>query len=273
MNMLTESTIEDKLTPMLTEPCRSRWRARTSPSSTATSRPCSTSISTSARSTVTALHRPVRLRQVDLPALPQPHERHDRRLPGRRADHDRRRGHLRSVDRRGRAARPGRHGVPEAEPVPEVDLRERRLRPAHPRPGAQSKAELDEIVEISLQKRRPLGRGQGPAARARHRPVRRPAAAPVHRPRHRRLAGSHPDGRALLGARSDRDRQGRGTDRRTAAELHDRHRHAFDAAGGPRLAAHGDVPSRQPRRGGRDREDVHQPDDQRTQDYITGRFG
>ena len=52
--------------------------------------------------------------------------------------------------RRGRAARPRRHGVPEAEPVPEVDLRERRLRPAHPRPGARSKAELDEIVENSL---------------------------------------------------------------------------------------------------------------------------
>jgi phosphate transport system ATP-binding protein len=29
--------------------------------------------------------------------------------------------------------------------------------------------------------RRPLGRGQGPARRAGHRPLRRPAAAPVHR--------------------------------------------------------------------------------------------
>ena len=28
-----------------------------------------------------------------------------------------------------------RHGVPEVEPVPEVDLREHRLRPAHQRPG------------------------------------------------------------------------------------------------------------------------------------------
>ncbi len=32
------------------------------------------------------------------------------------------------------AARARRHGVPEAEPVSEVDLRERRLRAAHPRP-------------------------------------------------------------------------------------------------------------------------------------------
>ena len=51
----------------------------------------------------------------------------------------------------GGAARPRRHGVPEAQSVPEVDLRERRLRPAHPRP-CQRKAELDEIVEASLQR-------------------------------------------------------------------------------------------------------------------------
>ena len=37
--------------------------------------------------------------------------------------------------RRGAAARPRRHGVPEAQSVPEVGLRERRLRPAHSRPG------------------------------------------------------------------------------------------------------------------------------------------
>ena len=40
-----------------------------------------------------------------------------------------------SGHRRGAAAAPGRHGVPEVEPVPEVDLRERRLRPAHQRHG------------------------------------------------------------------------------------------------------------------------------------------
>ena len=51
------------------------------------------------------LHRPVGLRQVDLPALHQPHERHHRRLPRQRQDHDRRRRHLRPGRRRGRAAR------------------------------------------------------------------------------------------------------------------------------------------------------------------------
>ena len=52
-----------------------------------------------------------------------------------RQDHAGRRGHLRQEHRRGGTARPRRHGVPEAQPVPEVDLRERRLRPAHPRAG------------------------------------------------------------------------------------------------------------------------------------------
>ncbi len=55
-------------------------------------------------------------------------------------------------DGRGAAARPGRHGVPEAQPVPQDDLRECRLRPAHPRAGARRKAELDAIVEQSLKR-------------------------------------------------------------------------------------------------------------------------
>ncbi len=80
------------------------------------------------------VHRTVRLRQVDVPALHQPHERHHPDLPGHRQDHDRGSGHLRSCARCRPAPRPRRHGLPEAQSVPEVDLRERRLRPAHPRP-------------------------------------------------------------------------------------------------------------------------------------------
>ncbi len=57
-------------------------------------------------------------------------------LPGHRQDHARQRGHLRPHRRRGRTARAGRHGVPEAEPVPQVDLRQRCLWPAHPWTGA-----------------------------------------------------------------------------------------------------------------------------------------
>ena len=78
---------------------------------------------------------------------------------------------------------------------------------------------------------RPVGRGQGPAERAGHRPVRRPAAAAVHRPDDRRRAGGDPDGRAVLGARPGRDAEDRGADRRAQAALHDRDRHPQHAAG------------------------------------------
>jgi phosphate transport system ATP-binding protein len=52
-------------------------------------------------------------------------------IPGTRvprADRDRRAGRQQPRARRGGAAPAGRDGVPEVEPVPEVDLRERRLR-------------------------------------------------------------------------------------------------------------------------------------------------
>ncbi len=45
--------------------------------------------------------------------------------------------HLRAGHRRRRAPAAGRHGVSEVEPVPEVDLRERRVRPADQRHGAE----------------------------------------------------------------------------------------------------------------------------------------
>src|SRR3546814_4731312 len=54
---------------------------------------------------------------------PQPHERRDRGLPDRGQHPSRRRRHLLAVDRPGAAASAGRHGVPEAEPLSEVDLR------------------------------------------------------------------------------------------------------------------------------------------------------
>ena len=81
--------------------------------------------------------RPVGLRQVDARALHQPHARGDPGRARRGARHcsttqdiydDRRR-------RRLRAPR-DRHGLPEAEPVPDdVDLRQRRRRPAADRPA------------------------------------------------------------------------------------------------------------------------------------------
>ena len=48
--------------------------------------------------------------------------------------------------RPGRGAQADRDGLPEAEPVPEVDLRQRRLRPADPR----AEGRLDERIERAL---------------------------------------------------------------------------------------------------------------------------
>ena len=64
-----------------------------------------------------------------------------------------------------------------------------------------------------------------------HRPLGRPAAAAVHRAHDRRRARGDPHGRAVLGARPDRDAEDRGADRRAQAALHDRDRHAQHAAG------------------------------------------
>jgi phosphate transport system ATP-binding protein len=57
-------------------------------------------------------------------------------------------GHQRQGRGRGPAAPPRRHGVPAPEPVPEVDLRERRLRPAPE--GKMPRSEMDDRVEWAL---------------------------------------------------------------------------------------------------------------------------
>ena len=133
---------------------------------------------------------------------------------------------------------------------------------------------LDEIVETEPPGRRPLGRGQGPAARERPGALRRPAAAPVHRPGPRRRARGPPDGRALLRPRPHRHRQDRGADPRPEEPVHDRHRHPQHAAGRAGVGLHRLLPAG--RAGGVRRDDPSiftNPRDRRTEDYITGRFG
>ena len=76
---------------------------------------------------------------------------------------------------------------------------------------------MDEMVERGAARRGPLGRGQGQAQPDRPRPLRRPAAAALHRAHHRGRARGDPDGRALLGARPDRDRPDRGPDASSCA--------------------------------------------------------
>ena len=73
-------------------------------------------------------HRSVRLRQVDAAARDQPDERPHPGRPGRGHDPVPRRGPVRLVRRSGRGPAADRDGLPEAEPVPQVDLRQRRLR-------------------------------------------------------------------------------------------------------------------------------------------------
>ena len=144
---------------------------------------------------------------------------------------------LSNAHRRERAALAHRHGVPEADAVPDVDLRQRRLRPAPLRearraPSSTSasrsalrKAALwDEVKDKLRQSGMGLSGGQQQRLCI--------ARAIAQRP------GGHPLRRADLGARSDLDRQDRGADRAAAHRVHHRHRHAQHAAGGAHLAVH-----------------------------------
>ena len=116
-------------------------------------------------------------------------------------------------------------------------------------------------------RRRPLGRGQGQAAQKRPGPLRRPAAAALHRPGHRHGTRRAPDGRALFGAGSHRHAEDRRTDVGTEEALHDRHRHAQPAAGPARgrqdrlslRRYHARRPHRLPRRVRRHQADLRGP--------------
>ena len=77
--------------------------------------------------------RPFGVRQVDLPAQPEPHQRHHPQLAHGRADPAGQRGRPRG-GRHQPAAACG-HGVPTAESLSQIDLRQYRLRTAHQRHG------------------------------------------------------------------------------------------------------------------------------------------
>ena len=99
-----------------------------------------------------------------------------------------------------------------------------------------SAADMDERVEWALRKAALWNEVKDKLQPERRRPLGRPAAAPVHRARHRHQARGAAAGRAVLGARPDLDRQDRGADRRAQERLHRRDRHAQHAAGGARVA-------------------------------------
>ena len=96
----------------------------------------------------------------------------------------RRREHPDQQGRRHADPRQGRHGVPEADAVPDVDLRQHRLRRAPVRDAAARRD--GRARRVGAEEGGAVERGQGQAQPERLGPVGRPAAAPVHRARHRR---------------------------------------------------------------------------------------
>ena len=230
---------------------------------------------------ITALIGPSGCGKSTVLRSPEPDERPHPRHPRRGHDRLPRHGHLRQGRRPDRGAPPDRHGLPEAEPVPEVDLRQRRLRPEghrhegreHGRPRRGEPA-----------RRRPVGRGQGQAQAVGLRPVRRPAAAAVHRPHHRGQARGDPHGRAVLGARPDRDRAHRGPHDRSCA------RTTRSSSSPTTCSRRPGSPTARPSSPPRPRRATatapatsssstettkifSNPADPRTEDYISGRFG
>ena len=140
-------------------------------------------------------------------------------------------------------------------------------------------AERDALVEESLDQGRSVDRGEGSAAPAGGCAVRRPAAAPVHRPVAGGPAASAADGRAVLGPRPDVDRSDRGDHRRDLGGGDDRHRdpqHASGSTGLDDFCAFFLADHETPGvivEAGPTRELFESPTDPRTEDYVHGRFG
>ena len=142
---------------------RPRSISATSTSFTATFKALQEHHAAAARPARDRVHRPVGLRQVDPAAHPEPHLR---ALSGPGAtgevlvDGDE---HPGARARPQPAARQDRHGVPEADAVPDVDLRQHRLRHPALREAAESRARRPR--RIGAAPRRAVGRGQGQVAR------------------------------------------------------------------------------------------------------------
>ena len=150
--------------------------------------------------------------------------------------------------------------------------------------GIRNKGKLDEIVERSLRQAALWDEVKNRLKQVGPGPVRRAGAAALHRPHARRRAGRRPDGRARLGPRPDRHRQDRGPDARDQVAVHDRHRHAQHAAGHPGQRPHrlllrpASTRRTTPRTGtlveyGPTQQIFEDPQDPRTQAYVTGRMG
>ena len=177
--------------------------------------------------------RTVRVRQDDSSACAQPARRDDaartrerphrsrrRRPPRRRCDGD---------------PPPCRHGLPASKPVPDDDLRQRRLRAPAAGFAAAAKTHARRRGRASACTRGAVGGGQERSAPLCAPTLRRAAAAPLHRPRSRRRARGDPVGRAVLVARSPGDSDDRGVDPGAALAADRRRRDAQPRAGPARV--------------------------------------
>ena len=79
------------------------------------------------------VHRTIRMREIHAAPLDQPAQRAHPRRAAHGRNSARRAGHLHAGCRHRRAAAARRDGISALESVPEIDLRERRVRPAHQR--------------------------------------------------------------------------------------------------------------------------------------------
>ncbi len=202
------------------------------------------------------------MRKEHVHPLPQPDERPDSERTRRRRGALPRAEPLRPRHRRRLGAPLDRDGLPAAEPVSEVDLRQRRVGTARPRDAQGPRR----AYRARAQAGRALGRGERSAEAKRAGTLGWPTATALHRARARRRARGDPARRAGVGARPDRDLGDRGSHLPVEARLHDRDRHAQHAAGRARRRhdgvlqsrrARGRLAQRHPRRVRRDEQDLH----------------
>ena len=183
--------------------------------------------------------RPVRLREVDLPAVAQPDARGASPAPASRA-----RSCIDGQDLYGADVDPvdvrRQIGMvfQRPNPFPTMSIYDNVAAGLRLNASKMKKADLDDLVEQSLRGANLWNEVKDRLDRPGSGPVRRSAAAAVHRPRDRRRARRPADGRAVLRARPDLHAGHRGPDDRAQGALHDRHRHAQHAAGRAGERAH-----------------------------------
>ena len=164
-------------------------------------------------------------------------------------------------------------------PFPTMSIRDNVLAGVKLNNQKISKGEADALVERSLQGANLWNEVKDRLDEARLRPLRRPAAAALHRPRHRRRAAGDPDGRALLGPGPDLHARHRGPHQRAQGRVHRGDRdpqHAAGRAGVRQTAFFNIAGTGKPGKlieYGETHTIFSNPTEKATEDYVSGRFG